>query len=357
MTRDGPLQDRRRACGRLLHDHREHPQPRVKAARQVAHLLDAASEASVVGSFSRVGYVVRSHLESWSDPPPQHGRVHLVTGASSGIGRAVAISLGALGSEVWVVGRDKDRTEESAVRAAGGRAEVAILDVTCQEAVEDLCRRLAGAHDRLHGLVHAAGALTADYRTDANGIELTVATAVIGPFHLTLRLTGLLRAGAANIVMVSSGGMYAEPFDLPRLVSGPYDYQGIRAYARAKRAQVVLAHEFARRLEPWGVASYSCHPGWVDTPGLASGLSAFTRLGPLLRTPDEGADTAVWLAAGAARLAVDDGAPATDGFFHDRQLRSEHRLRRTSRASAPDEGARLWDWCQEVLRRCEGATT
>ena len=101
--------------------------------------------------------------------------------------------------------------------------------------------------------------------------------------------------------MVSSGGMYTERFDLDRLEMDPEHYDGVRAYARAKRAQVVLAREWSRRWSACGVASYAMHPGWVDTPGLASGLPSFTYLGPLLRRPEEGADTAVWLAAGAAR--------------------------------------------------------
>jgi NAD(P)-dependent dehydrogenase (short-subunit alcohol dehydrogenase family) len=329
----------------------------MKAPRILAQLVDQGLEASVVGSFSRVGYAVRSRLEPWPELPRQVGRVHLVTGASSGIGRAVALQLGGLGAEVWVVGRDEDRTGASAeaVRAAGGRAEVVTLDITDPDGVGALCKRLAATHDQVHGLVHAAGALTRDYRMAADGMELTVATAVVGPFRLTAGLAPLLRAGAANVVTVSSGGMYAEPFDLARLVGGPEDYDGVRAYARAKRAQVVLAHEWARRLGP-SVASYACHPGWVDTPGLATGLPGFARLGPLLRTADEGADTAAWLAAGGARRPVDGSTPATEGFFHDRRLRTEHRLHRTRRASVPDDGAHLWAWCETVTRPRNNAT-
>jgi dehydrogenase/reductase SDR family member 12 len=320
------------------------------ATRVLAAVADRALEASVVGSFSRAGYAIRSRLAPWPDPPLQSGCVHVVTGASSGIGAAVARRLGRLGAEVWVVGRDEARTEASAdsVRMAGGQAETAIVDVTDPDDLAVLCGRLAARHDEVHGLVHAAGALTADYRRAADGMEVTVATAVIAPFRLTAMLAPLLEAGGANLVTVSSGGMYTQRFDLENLVSRPDDYNGVRAYARAKRAQVVLSHEWSRRLGPSGVASYACHPGWVGTPGLAAGLPLFSRLRPLLRTADQGADTAVWLAAGGARHATEDDPALTEGFFHDRRRRTEHRLSRTRAVSAIDDGARLWTWCQEV---------
>ena len=172
-----------------------------------------------------------------------------------------------------------------------------------------------------------------------------MATAVLAPFRLTWLLGPLLRrSGDANIVTVSSGGMYTQGFDLGRLEMPPDHYRGTTAYARAKRAQVVLSHEWARRWGPYGVASYASHPGWVDTPGLASGLPAFARLGPLLRTPAEGADTVVWLAAGAARRSGVSG-PLTEGFFHDRHRRGEHHLPWTARGRTGAEGRALWDWC------------
>ena len=153
--------------------------------------------------------------------------------------------------------------------------------------------------------MHAAGALSSTYRSAPTGEELTVATAVLAPFRLTWLLSPLLRrSGDATVVTVSSGGMYTQPFDLERLEMSPEAYRGSTAYARAKRAQVVLSHEWARRWRADGVASYACHPGWVDTPGLASGLPTFAKLGPLLRTPAEGADTVVWLTAGGARSAA-----------------------------------------------------
>ena len=326
----------------------------------LARGLDALLELTVVGSFSRMGYLVRREVEQWDDPPRIDGTVVVVTGASSGVGRAAALALGRLGAEVWVLGRDAGRTEEvaDALRSGGGRAEAALVDVSDWGSVEAFARRYRAVHERLDGLVHCAGALLRAYEVSNEGTEMTVATHVLGPYLLTWHLAPLLlHAGSSTIVTVSSGGMYAERFDLERLEARPERYDRVHAYARAKRAQVVLAHEWSRRWSLLGVASYAMHPGWVDTPGLETGLPFF-RLGRLLRRPEEGADTAVWLAAGAARPSARGSAPARaqaaaltlapaeDGFWHDRRIRGEHHLPWTRPSLGSDvEGRALWDWC------------
>jgi len=315
---------------------------------RLSRVVDAALEVTVAGSFSRAGYAVRSRLEHWRPPQSLAGRVVVVTGASSGVGRAVAEELARLGASLWLVGRDPARTEAAARQARdvgdGAVVQPVVLDIVDAGAVREFAQRLSSVHDRLDGLVHAAGALYPEYRSAPDGNELTVATGLLAPFRLTGLLGPLLRrAGDANIVIVSSGGMYTERFDLGRLVMSPESYRGTTAYARVKRAQVVLSHEWARRWGAFGVASYAAHPGWVDTPGLASGLPSFAKLGPLLRTPAEGADTVAWLTAGAARH---ERPALTEGFFHDRHRRGEHYLPWTARGDAATDRARLWQWCE-----------
>ncbi len=344
-----------------------HPPARDRPFRRyptvIGEALDSVLEASIVGSFSRAGYLLRRRVGHFAPLARLEGRVVLVTGASSGIGRAAALALGALGAEVLVNGRDTARAESvvAEIRGAGGGAQVARFDVADPVQVDAFADLLGSRRDRLDGLLHCAGGLARQYQSAPDGVELTVATHVLGPFRLTLRLAPLLiNAARATIVTVSSGGMYTERFDPARLETSREHYDGVRAYARAKRAQVVLAHEWARRLAPFGVASYAMHPGWVDTPGLARGLPGFARLGFLLRRPEEGADTAVWLLAERPRPGDRTGAPGAsevlDGFFHDRRHRSEHYLPRTRpRGGAVDEGRRLWRWCLE--RSAPGAGT
>ena len=151
--------------------------------------------------------------------------------------------------------------------------------------------------------MHNAGSLSRAYKATPAGVELTVATQVLGPYVLTATLAPLLwKSSPATIVTVSSGGMYTQRFDLEHLEMGAVDYDGVVAYARCKRAEVILADAWARRFGAAGVVSYAMHPGWVNTPGLKAGLPRFEAFWrPLLRSPDQGADTVVWLASGGRR--------------------------------------------------------
>lgn len=321
---------------------------RGRWAARAASALDGCLDAAVPAGFSRLGFLARRAAAGWSPPPRVDGATVLVTGASSGIGRATALGLAAGGARLWLVGRDPARTRAAADEALGvgaAGAETVLADLGDPAEVEALATAVAEAGP-LTAIVHAAGALSPVYGEAPDGTEATVATGVLGPYRLTWRLAPLLLAAdRAAVVTVSSGGMYTQRFDVGRLVMTPEDYRGATAYARVKRAQVVLARAWARR---WGPAVASCamHPGWVDTPGLAAGLPGFRRLGPLLRRPDEGADTAVWLTAVALRRP--EGTDLS-GFWHDRRPRPEHRW--PGPGPGPDgalqEERALWAWCRD----------
>lgn len=313
-----------------------------RLARNVA---DAALEVTVVPSFSRLGYSARRRLDNWDEPAADalRGRVAVVTGASGGLGLAAATGLARAGARVWLIGRDRGRTDAAARRilgAAGGAdVSVATADLARLADVRDVARTLTERTDRVDVLIHNAGTLPPEYRQTVDGIELTAQTHLVAPFLLTSLLFPLLRSTAGSRVLtVSSGGMYTRRLDVDALSPDPPAFDGVAAYARTKRAQVVLSQEWARRTEGSGVTFHAAHPGWADTPGLRSSLPRFHRLmGPLLRSPEQGADTIVWLASSAQAL-EDNGR-----FWHDRRPRSTVRLPWT--ATRAGEADRLWRWC------------
>ena len=316
-------------------------------------LLDAALDRLVVPGYSRLGYLARA--AGWSALPSDAlaGRTVAVTGAGAGIGEATAAGLVALGAEVEMLVRDRGRGEAAKERLLEAHPGARITVARCDLAdLADVRRYAADARDRLvalHGLVHNAGVLPGERTETAAGHELCLATHVLGPFLLTRELLPLLRAGSppdrpgspARVVFVSSGGMYTAALrtDDPEFREGRFS--GGAAYARTKRMQVVLAELLAEDLAAAGVAVHSMHPGWADTPGVAGSLPGFHRLtGPLLRTVEQGADTAVWLQA--AR----EPGRCSGVFWHDRAPRPTHYLPRGE--EAPEERAALWALCVDA---------
>lgn len=311
----------------------------------LARVVDLALEATVVGSFSRIGSDVRSRTDHWQAVPDGNGKVALVTGAGGGIGSAAANELAAHGWVVWLAGRSQAGLDavRAHIRDASPRAEVRTVrfDLADLAQVRDAAAGLAEQLERLDVLVHNAGSLNRDFTLTADGLELTTQVNVVAPFLLTSQLLPVLRSSAgARVVTVSSGGMYTTGVSVADLQPDPGSYDGVRAYARTKRAQVVLTELWAQAPEALGVRFHSMHPGWVATPGLSASLPRFERvLGPLLRTPAAGADTVVWLAS-----ATEPGTTPTS-FWHDRRRRSTVRLPGT--AVSPEAARGLWSWTAE----------
>jgi dehydrogenase/reductase SDR family protein 12 len=316
-------------------------------------LLDAALDRLVIPGYSRLGYLARS--AGWTTLPTNAlaGRTVAVTGASAGLGEATVAGLVGLGAAVEMVVRDRGRGEAARDRVLERYPDARITVARCDLSdLDDVRRYAADARDRLialHGLVHNAGVLPAERTETAAGHELCLATHVLGPFLLTRELVPLLRAGSppdrpgspARVVFVSSGGMYTASLrtDDPEFLEGRFS--GGAAYARTKRMQVVLAELLAEDLASAGIAVHSMHPGWADTPGIAGSMPGFHRLtGPLLRTVEQGADTAVWLQA--AR----EPGRCSGVFWHDRVPRPTHYL--FGGHEAPEPRAALWALCVDA---------
>lgn len=317
-----------------------------------ATIVDKVLEATVVGSFSRIGYQARSRLEHWQEVVPMPGRSVMVTGATSGLGYETAVRLAGLGASVTFVARDPERAAKAqeliCERSGSDDVTFLIADMSDMESVRRAPAEYLAQRETLDVLIHNAGALTRTYEEAPGGTELTVAAHLLGPFLLTglllpaLRRTRPGRPGPSRVLTVTSGGMYSQPFRLEDLDTPPQDFDGVTAYARAKRSQVVLNREWAARVDPREVVFHVMHPGWADTPGVRSSLPGFFRLTrPILRTPQQGVDTLVWLAQAPE-------AERTSGrLWLDRQPRVEHKLPWTRSHDPAGDQLQLWDWCAE----------
>jgi NAD(P)-dependent dehydrogenase (short-subunit alcohol dehydrogenase family) len=294
-------------------------------------MLDTILDKSVVG-YTALGYRWRSHPRIDDDLT---GRVAVVTGATSGLGRQTAAELARLGASVVLVGRNPEKTEAvlEQIRSETGNSKLRceIADLSEMEQVRALAGRIEAP---IHILVNNAGVLLAERSETREGFETSFATNLLGHFLLTNLLIDKLEA-PARIINVSSGGMYTQRVRVDDLEMKRGRYDGAVAYARAKRGQVILTELWAEALRGRGVVVHSMHPGWADTPGVSGSLPRFYKLTkPLLRTAAQGADTIVWLCAS------EEAGQSTGQFWHDRKPRTTHRFPRTRETAA--ERQLLW---------------
>jgi len=307
------------------------------------NLVDDLAEVLVVPSFTRLGFGLRRRLYGWPDAEsyPMTGRTVVLTGPTSGLGRAAAGSFARMGADLVLVGRDAGRLDctraELVAETPGLGAITVVADMASLASVRSAAAEILDRSPRIDVIVDNAGTMLPTREVTPEGFERTFATMVLGPFVLVARLLPRLVASPdARLVAVTSGGMYTQSLPLDDLAYERGDYNGARAYARAKRAQVALVREWARRLRRTGVVANAMHPGWANTPGLEASLPGFAKLvGPQLRSAAEGVDTMLWLAAAPEARAT------TGRLFLDRRTRPFDRVPATR--LSPADRATLWE--------------
>jgi NAD(P)-dependent dehydrogenase (short-subunit alcohol dehydrogenase family) len=274
------------------------------------------------------------------------GKVALVTGAASGIGRATAIGLAREGASVVLLVRNARRGEQALrdVRALVPDAVLEILecDLASQMSIQDASRGFVAAHDRLDLLVNAAGVFVKNKTLTADGIELTFATNYLAYFLLTNELLPLLRRSApARVVNLASkyGRTRIDFGDLQKLRT-PYSY--LKATPQTMLARVLFTQELADRLAGTGVVANAVHPGLVaKTRLLQDTRGPFKWLTDVFgTTPEKAADTVLWLAT----------APETAGVT-GKLFAKRKEIPTPGQGSDPAARRRLWDESEKLTTR------
>jgi NAD(P)-dependent dehydrogenase (short-subunit alcohol dehydrogenase family) len=268
------------------------------------------------------------------------GKRVLVTGATNGIGKYMAIGLAKLGAQVVIVGRDATRTSAALhqIRAESGgvKVESLLADLSSMASVRKLAEEFLGRYSELHVLLNNAGGINLTREVTVDGYERTFATNHLSYFLLTqLLLPRLTKTPGARIVNVASEAHRRGPLDFDDLMS-ERGYEAFKAYGRSKLANLLFTFESARRLEGQGVAVNAMHPGVVGSNFLGKPGSLWSVLWPMaklfLLTPEQGARTGVYLAS----------SPEVNGVSGEYFANCR---RKKPRSFAHDEAAarRLWE--------------
>ena len=274
-----------------------------------------------------------------------HGKTCIVTGASAGIGQAIAQGLAARGALVVLVCRSRARAEatQRAIRMATGNAaiDIALADLSSQAEIRRLAQELLQRYPRIHALINNAGVVNTKRTVTVDGLETVFAVNHLAYFLLTqLLLPRLVESAPARIVNVASDAHHWDTLDFDDL-QNVRRYRAFKVYGQSKLCNLLFTRELARRIAGTGVTVNSLHPGGVATGlGWNNGWWAILIakvLKPFLRTADQGADTAIYLTT-APELATVNGT-----YFYNRREHSP------SRAAQDDEAAlRLWEVSEQL---------
>jgi NAD(P)-dependent dehydrogenase (short-subunit alcohol dehydrogenase family) len=273
------------------------------------------------------------------------GKRVIVTGATSGVGREIAIQVAELGAQVILACRNIQKGNEVAeeIKRRPGSKNVVVMeiDTSSQDSIRKFSRDFKSKYDRLDVLINNAGGNrgTLPKVNSVDGIELTFATNVLGYFLLTQELLDLLKKSApSRIINVAS--QFASDLDLNDLQFERRKFESFKAYAQSKACDRLLTWALSRRLEGTGVT------GNAMTPGLITETELYRNAEPELikrltqysggRTSVQGADTAVWLASNPEMQNV------SGKFFEDREEQEcEFRNKRNEE--------KLWKICEELV--------
>lgn len=288
---------------------------------QITHALRSKLILPELWHFTKYGYLQAK--KNWFPVSSNMQNKHvLITGASSGLGLACALSLAQKACRLTLVVRNQSKAEAikaQIIQQTGNtHIEIELADLSLMSDVILLSHRLKQKQQAIDVLINNAGALFNPRQVTKENLEQSFALLLLSPFMLTLQLKTLFAANA-RVINVLSGGMYSQALDVDDLENKRGEYSGSVAYAKAKRALMIVTEEWANQWQKQGISVHAMHPGWAETDGVKNALPAFYKLTrPILRSAAQGADTIVWLAS------AHEVAQTTGLFWLDREARPTH---------------------------------
>jgi NAD(P)-dependent dehydrogenase (short-subunit alcohol dehydrogenase family) len=272
------------------------------------------------------------------------GKQVIVTGPTSGIGRQIALELGALGAHLVLACRDADKGRAVATEIASspraGQVEVLQIDTSSQRSIREAARTYREQHARLDVLVNNAGTVQGERTESVDGIEMTLATNVLGYHLLTRELLDLLVTSTPSRVVVVASA-FAGDLDLDDLQFTRRRFDRLQAYRQSKACNRLWSWALARRLTGRGTTVNAMTPGFVPGTDLSRNMPPDLKQAYRERTGRslaQGADTAVWLASSPEVEGV------TSTFYTDRRaVPCEFR--------DADVEERLWSICEALVDR------
>ena len=274
------------------------------------------------------------------------GRICLITGDTSGIGKSAAHALARMGASVVIVGRNPQKTRqvvEELRLATGNKVDSLLADLSSQQEVRRLARDLQGQYSQLHVLLNNAGGTFKTRQLSADGIEMTFALNHLAYFLLTNLLLDTLKASApARVINVSSDAHSRGKIEFDNL-QGERSYTSFGPYGNSKLANILFTTELARRLEGTGVTVNALHPGLTSTgfgrnnPGVL--MAIMGAVIPLIaRSPEKGAQTSIYLASSPEVQSV------TGKYFVDCRV-----TKTAPQAADMAVAKKLWDVSAEMV--------
>jgi NAD(P)-dependent dehydrogenase (short-subunit alcohol dehydrogenase family) len=232
------------------------------------------------------------------------GKVCMITGANSGIGKATAIGLAKLGASLVLVCRDKVRAENAIAEirdiTENESIDLILADLSSQKSIHELVSEFNNKYDELHVLINNAGVNLHKQTFTEDRIETTFAVNYLAHFMLCNLLFGKLKKSKHARILNVASSVQAKSIDFEDLY-GDHHYSQWRAYSQSKLAVVLFTYEFARKIEGSGVSVNCLHPGFVKT-NMVRKYRPFVKyfyhlIGLFMLTPRKGAKTSIYLAS------------------------------------------------------------